>query len=108
MTYEEAVKAWAVRRLNAQINSFTKEPYPPVTEADIESVKIEGNGGWGGTDVTAGDPGEFAVTAVFTNGSQRDIIDFTENADGSYGMYAGQSWDFATLLHEILDAGGEG
>lgn len=88
LPYEDAVRKWAAGKLG-------------VSAEQIASVSIESDSGWGGTDVTIGDPPTCAVVARFVDGAKHEVIDLIGGE-----MYERRSWNFVDLLSEILDAGG--
>ena len=83
--YEIALRKWAVEKLSNSAVSWR----------DILRVGVRTDAGWGGTDVTPGDPAsvDLVVDTVERTYSLADLL--------GHGMYEERFLDFGVFLREI-------
>jgi hypothetical protein len=94
MDYEEAAGRWAAERIGIDLD--TVEWSAP--------CKVEWfyNSGWGGTDVTPGDPAYSGIRFIYRDTGGRERYRELMPELESTGMYAEGTWDLPTILREIL------
>jgi hypothetical protein len=94
MEYEEAAGRWAAERIGIS----------PTSVDWSAPCRVEWfyNSGWGGTDVTPGDPAYSGIRFTYTDtaGHKRDR-ELGTDMQGS-GMYSEGTWDLVSILREIL------
>ena len=83
--YQIALRKWAAAKIDS----------PAVSWRDIVDVGVETDSGWGGSDVTPGDPASVDLIAR-TADRRYSLADLLGN-----GMYAARYLDFGVLLREL-------